>query len=120
MHGRCGSMDSKSDRSFVSHGDAAHARSVDLACILVVSPEALAALLQLPPGSLIDAVDVPCDQPGVLHLRLRGSGWPSTAGAVLRTVTGTVTRRLAADGSVLRDEVAWGFPAPVESNGQPA
>lgn len=62
------------------------------ACIVIAPPDVLAHLLHLPPGTEIDAVDCPADQPGVLRLRLRGTGWPVRPGQVLREVRPTLRR----------------------------
>lgn len=80
------------------------------AALLVLAPEVLADLLQLPPGCHIDGAVAPHDQPGVLHLRVRGAGWPTKAGWLLPQVRGTVTKYHAEDGSVLRHVIDWGLP----------
>ena len=80
----------------------------DLAALLVATPEALVAALQLPAGCHIDSVSAPHDRPGVLILRLRGAGWPTEIGERLREVVGTVTKHHGTDG---RDVVIdWGLP----------
>ena len=90
--------------------DAAPHDDIGRAALLVLSPEILAELLQLPDGCHIDHATAPHDQPGVLHLRVRGAGWPTKAGWLLPQVRGTVTRHHAEDGSVLRQTIDWGFP----------
>ena len=90
--------------------DAAPHYDIGRAALLVLSPEILAELLQLPDGCHIDHATAPHDQPGVLHLRVRGAGWPTKAGWLLPQVRGTVTRHHAEDGSVLRQTIDWGFP----------
>jgi len=90
--------------------DAAPLEDIGRAALLVLSPETLAELLQLPPGCHIDGANAPHDQPGVLHLRVRGAGWPTKAGWLLPQVRGTVTRYYADDGTVLRQVIDWGFP----------
>lgn len=90
--------------------DAAPHDDIGRAALLVLSPDTLAELLQLPPGCHIDGAVAPHDQPGVLHLRVRGAGWPTKAGWLLPQVRGTVTRYYADDGSVLRQVIDWGFP----------
>lgn len=90
--------------------DAAPLNDIGRAALLVLSPEMLAELLQLPSGCHIDGAVAPHDQPGVLHLRVRGAGWPTKAGWLLPQVRGTVTRYHADDGSVLRHVIDWGFP----------
>ena len=91
-------------RDAVLHDD------IGRAALLVLSPEILAELLQLPLGCHIDGAVAPHDQPGVLHLRVRGAGWPTKAGWLLPQVRGTVTRYCAEDGSTLRQVIDWGFP----------
>ena len=78
--------------------------------LMVLSPEILTALLQLPDGCHIDHATVPHDQPGVLYLRVRGAGWPIKTGLVLPQVCPTVTRHHAGDGSLLRYGINWNFP----------
>ena len=90
--------------------DAAPIDDIGRAAMLVLSPETLAELLQLPLGCHIDSAVAPHDTPGVLHLRVRGAGWPTKAGWPLPQVRGTVTRYHAEDGSVLRQVIDWGFP----------
>lgn len=84
--------------------------TTDRAAILVATPEALAELLQLPEGSHLDAVWAPHDQPGVLHLRIRGAGWHHLRGQYLVRTVGTVTRQPAADGTPGPAVVDWGLP----------
>mgnify|MGYP001158033549 FL=1 len=104
--------------------DAAPHDDIGRAALLVLSPEILAELLQLPDGCHIDHATAPHDQPGVLHLRVRGAGWPTKAGWLLPQVRGTVTRHHAEDGSVLRQTIDWGFPKDegpnAELTGRPA
>ena len=90
--------------------DAAPHDDIGRAAMLVLSHEMLTELLQLPPGCHIDGVAAPHDQPGVLHLRVRGAGWPTKAGWLLPKVRGTVTRYYADNGSVLRQVIDWGLP----------
>lgn len=90
--------------------DAAPIDDIGRAALLVLSPEILAELLQLPPNCHIDGAVAPHDQPGVLHLRVRGAGWPTKAGWLLPQARGMVTRYHAEDGSVLRHVIDWGFP----------
>jgi hypothetical protein len=78
-----------------------------LAAILVATPEAVGELLQLPAGSHLDAVWQPHDQPGVLHLRIRGAGWPCGNGQLLQRVCGTVSRTVAADGTAGPAVIDW-------------
>ena len=66
--------------------------ATERAAILLIDPEVLAQLLQLPEGSYIDSAHVPHDRPGVLELRIRGAGWPVLPGTRLTAVRGTVTR----------------------------
>jgi hypothetical protein len=80
---------------------------IGLAALVVVRPEILAELLQLPPGCHIDAATAPYDQPGVLHLRVRGAGYQTKAGWLLPQVTGNVTRR---GGEELNPVINWSFP----------
>lgn len=87
--------------------DAASPADIGLAALVVVSPEMLAEFLQLPPGCYIDAATAPYDQPGVLHLRVRGAGYPTKAGWLLTHVTGNVTRR--GDGRP-NPVIEWSFP----------
>lgn len=94
--------------------DAAPHNDIGRAALLVLSPKILAELLQLPDGCHIDHAVAPHDQPGVLHLRVRGAGWPTKAGWVLPKARGTVTRHHAEDGSVLRHTIDWGFPKDEE------
>jgi hypothetical protein len=75
------------------------------AAILIATPEVLAELLHLPPGCQIDAAWTPLDQPGVLHLRVRGAGWPMKTGWRLGVSSGTISR--GEDGSRV---VLWGLP----------
>ena len=81
---------------------------IGLAALVVVSPEILADLLQLPPGCYIDGAVAPYDKPGVLHLRVRGAGWPMKAGVLLPQVTATVTRRAGLGGP--NPVIDWSFP----------
>ncbi len=90
--------------------DAAPHDDIGQAALLVLNQEFLAELLQLPAGCHIDGAVAPHDQPGVLHLRVRGAGWPTKAGWMLRQARGTVTRYHAEDGSVLGQVIDWGFP----------
>lgn len=83
----------------------------ELAAILRVTPEALAALLQLPPGAYIDDVYALHDTPGVLELRVRGAGWPSRPGQLLERRGGMVTQHYADDGSVTKIVIDWGLPS---------
>jgi hypothetical protein len=78
-----------------------------LAALLVVDHETLAALLQLPKGSHIDAVHAPHDEPGTLHVRLRGAGWPTKMGWKLPQARGTVTRCYADNGEVMKTVIDW-------------
>ena len=80
------------------------------AAILVVSPEILSELLRLPQGCHIDAAESPHDKPGVLHLRVRGAGWPMKAGVQLPISRGTITRCFTDDGRELRQLIDWDFP----------
>lgn len=64
----------------------------NLGAILLITPEVLAQLLQLPEGSYIDSAHAPHDRPGMLELRIRGAGWPVLPGGRLTQVTGIVTR----------------------------
>ena len=89
----------------------------DLAAILRVTPEALAAALQLPPGAYIDDVRALHDQPGVLELRVRGAGWPSRPGQMLERRGGMVTQHFAEDGSLTKTVIDWGLPASAEAAG---
>lgn len=108
-------------RELTALEDAPAAPMADIgrACILIVSPEMLSEFLQLPAGCEIDAAVAPYDQPGVLHLRVRGAGWPTKAGMLLPQVRGTV-KHLYADGAPMRPVIEWAFPeAPnVESKGR--
>ncbi len=61
------------------------------AAILVVAPEILAELLQLPEGSYIDSALAPHDQPGVLELRICGAGWHVLPGNPITKTFGRVT-----------------------------
>jgi hypothetical protein len=90
--------------------DAAPHNDIGRAALLVLSPDMLAELLQLPEGCHIDAAVAPHDQPGVLHLRVRGAGWPTRAGWLLPQVRGSVTRYVADDGSTVRLAIDWGLP----------
>lgn len=82
----------------------------ELVAILMVAPEQLADLLQLPEGSCIDSVHAPHDRPGVLELRIRGAGWVTRAGDMIQKTTGIVTSYHAEDGSVLRHVIDWRLP----------
>lgn len=106
----------------LSARDLALCEGIGRAALLVVSPEILGDLLQLPDGCHIDSAVVPHDQPGVLHLRVRGAGWPTKAGRLLPRVIGTVTRHSVNNGAVLQNVIDWGFPqeqasadAPIET-----
>ncbi len=90
--------------------DAAPHDNIGLAALLVLSHEMLAELLQLPAGCHIDHAVAPHDKPGVLHLRVRGAGWPTKAGWTLPEVRSTVTRYYADNGAALRQVIDWGFP----------
>lgn len=87
--------------------------TTERAAILVATPEALAELLQLPEGSHLDAVWAPHDRPGVLHLRIRGAGYPFTPGQHLVQRVGHVTRVQATDGTPGPVVIDWGLPALV-------
>lgn len=84
--------------------------TTDRAAILVATPEALAELLQLPEGSHLDAVWAPHDQPGVLHLRIRGAGHPFRLGQHLVHTVGRVTRQATTDGQPGPMVIDWGLP----------
>jgi len=88
-----------------------------LAFIAVVTPEALAELLQLPAGSQVDACVSPHDQPGVLHLRIRGAGWPTRAGMFLPRTRATITDHRAENGELLRRVVDWHMPPRLNDAG---
>ncbi len=88
---------------------------IGLAALLVVSPEILAEVLQLPPGCYIDGAVAPYDKPGVLHLRVRGAGWPTKAGMLLPQVTGIIIRRVAHGGP--NPVIEWSFPKTVPGGG---
>lgn len=102
-------MSAEKTPSAESHNTAPH-EDLGRAALLVLSPELLTELLQLPPGCHIDSAVAPHDQPGVLHLRVRGAGWPTKAGWLLPQVRGRVTRDSAADGSASRQVIIWDFP----------
>ena len=55
-----------------------HPDDIGLAAIFEVTPETMASALQLPAGAYIDAAWTPWDRPGVLLLRVRGAGWPTS------------------------------------------
>lgn len=83
------------------------AADIGLAALVVVSPEILAELLQLPTGCYIDAATAPYNQPGVLHLRVRGAGYPTKAGGLLPHVTGNIIRRRNGGPNPV---IEWSFP----------
>jgi hypothetical protein len=62
-----------------------------LAAIVEFSPWALAKLLQLPEGVIIDRVEQPCDERGILRIRIIGAGWPVAPGCVIPTSVATAT-----------------------------
>lgn len=88
-----------------------------LACIAVVTPAVLAELLQLPAGCQVDACASPHDQPGVLHLRVRGAGWPTRAGMLLPHARATIKDYRADDGELLRRVVDWHMPQRLNDAG---
>ena len=74
--------------------------------IFRATPEALAELLQLPPGAYIDAVDSQIDD-GIVRFRIRGAGPQIEPGRMLHTMSPTVHRTFGADGSELRMRITW-------------
>lgn len=94
--------------------DAASPADIGLAALVVVTPEILAELLQLPPGCYIDAATAPYNQPGVLHLRVRGAGYPTRAGGLLGHVNGKVTKR-GNEGP--NPVIEWSFPKDEQGGG---
>ena len=76
-------------------------------CVIEVSPEILADLLQLPAGVFVDAVWQPLDRPGPISLRVTGMGDLTAQGDTLRHVFGVVTRRFNSDGAELKHSINW-------------
>jgi hypothetical protein len=65
------------------------------------TPDLFAGLLQLPPGSYVDAVWVAQDCPGVIEFRVRGPAWPKvTLGHHVPQVHATFTQATYPDGMV--------------------
>lgn len=51
--------------------------------VLTVVPEVLRELLCLPPGTTLVDMQVPFERPGVLELKIEGSGWDTPEGSVI-------------------------------------
>lgn len=77
--------------------------------ILRLTPEALAALLQLPQGSYIDAVAAHVEMPGMLHLRVRGAGYEVRPGEVIPRAPAATVRMLS-DGENRWPVIDWHLP----------
>lgn len=77
--------------------------------MLRLTPEALAALLQLPEGSYIDAVEARADTPGMLHLRLRGAGFEVRPGELIPRAPAATVRMLS-DGENRWPVIDWHLP----------
>jgi hypothetical protein len=86
--------------------------TTQLMAILLVTPEALTELLQLPLGAYIDGIQAPIDQPGALAIRIRGAGWAITPGQIIpRAPNGIVTVTYDENGRVLSRLVDWRLPS---------
>lgn len=79
----------------------------DRAALLLVTPELLSYVLQLPAGSYIDSAQVRNDRPGTLELRIRGAGWQVVPGNLLTATTATITMLHTTRPPVVID---WGLP----------
>ena len=93
-----------------SNESATSREALELAALLVATPETLGALLQLPPGAYIDGITAPIENPGTLLLRVRGAGWPMVPGRVIPMAMGHVTRQRHIDGHELVPLVDWKLP----------
>lgn len=82
----------------------------DRAAIVRFTPEALTALLQLPEGACIDAVQSRADEIGTIEVRIRGAGWPVVAGHIIRHVTPIITKRMSDDQTLSKCSLEWKFP----------
>lgn len=80
--------------------------------ILRLTPEALIALLQLPPEAEVVRVELSTGQRGVLHLMIEGAGWNTPDGGMVQpALTPIVTEARDAQGALVRWAVDWGLPA---------
>jgi hypothetical protein len=77
------------------------------AAILLVTPEALRTLLQLPPGTYVDSVNVPHNEPGRFEVRIRGAGWLTPLGGIIPYTTGRISMQHT-DQPV--PVINWGLP----------
>lgn len=73
--------------------------------ILLVDPECLRELLQLPEGTEILDVRTAIDRRGVLEVKIEGAGWNTQEGASIRRTPGKITRGLADSRTI-----DWGMP----------
>lgn len=79
-----------------------------IAALLQIAPATLRELLQLPDGAYVDDVHAPHDKPGMIEIRIRGAGWPTMPGEMLRRTIGTVTVTRDDAGRELARTVDWG------------
>jgi hypothetical protein len=59
-------------------------------CIIEITPDVLAEMLQLPVTAIVEEVRTDVERCGVLQIRVSGCGWETNPGDRLRVTTGTM------------------------------
>lgn len=80
------------------------------AAILRVSYSALAELLQLPAGSVIDAIESNIQEEQMVTVRVRGAGWLVAPGYRIPIASATITDYRDDDGRCFKRVIEWNFP----------
>lgn len=81
------------------------------AAILRVTYSALAELLQLPAGSVIDAIESDIEDEQMVTVRVRGAGWLVAPGYRILVASATVTDYRDDDGRCFKRVIKWDLPA---------
>lgn len=92
-------------------------RPAERMAIIRMTPETLAALLQLPAGARVESIEPHATEADVLHLRVRGAGYEVRTGDLIPYAP-HATARMLSDGENRWPVVSWNLPQAEPAGGE--